>query len=181
MKNKNNNNLLIGESIMINNISFKKNEFLTLTLSLIVVLSMVLIPLSSQAGEPIIDPSQINILCDNNNNQEALNYRPGELIIKMTDTALIHSMTNSYDAETIQGIPELGIFLINTNQKDNMVELATEISSQDDVIICHPNYLIDPLDPVQGSLPIADINGLGDYDRQISALRLNLEESHNLT
>ncbi len=104
-----------------------------------------------------------------------------ELVIDMVEGHEIDLVNTQFGTTVAQHLPQLDIYLVNTSVSSNLDSLAELIESLPDVDRCHPNYLIDPLQPVQGSLPISDEQHYGTFWEQEAAQTLNLNAVHQLS
>ena len=111
----------------------------------------------------------------------ALLYEPNELVIKLEPGHSIDSINEQFGTEVNQHLPQLDIYLLHCFTPLGLDSLSAEIEALPEVSFCHPNYLIDPLQPVQGSLPITDLTGEGDYWGQAAVDLLNLEGAHTIS
>lgn len=106
------------------------------------------------------------------------------------DFDLVLEMDTGYSADIVSGmfgvtidqhLPQLDIYLVTAPDSVSLDLLAEQINEMTEVQFCHPNYLVDPLQPVQGSLPISDENFAGSYEDQEAAVLLNLSVVHELS
>lgn len=111
----------------------------------------------------------------------ALRYEPNELVIQVEPGYSIDLINVQFSTVVDKHLPQLDIYLLHCLASPDLDSLASEIAALPEVIFCHPNYLIDPLQPVQGSLPITDITGEGNYLEQPAVSLLNLEAAHLLS
>ena len=81
----------------------------------------------------------------------------GELVCQMAEGESIEIVNSQFGTVTAQELPILNIYQLNIIGGQAIDLLAAEIEALPEVVFCHPNYLIDPLNGVQGSLPISDI------------------------
>ena len=105
----------------------------------------------------------------------ALQYEPNELVLKLEEGNTIEAINEQFGTGVSQHLPQLDIYLLDCFTPLGLDSLSTLIEALPEVIFCHPNYLIDPLQPVQGSLPITDLSGEGDYYGQAAVDLLNLD------
>ena len=111
----------------------------------------------------------------------ALRYEPNELVIKLQEGHSIESINQQFGTGVSQHLAQLDIYLLYCFASEGLDSLSAEIAALPEVTFCHPNYLIDPLQPVQGSLPITDLAGEGDYWGQPAVDLLNLEGAHTIS
>lgn len=111
----------------------------------------------------------------------AESYVVGELVAKMMPGYSIDIVNSQFGTVVAQELPIIGVYQLNTTGGGDLDSLATAIDALPEVKFCHPNYLVDPLQPVQSSLPVSDQVGSGDYDNQGAAITLNLAAVHNLS
>ena len=86
----------------------------------------------------------------------ALRFDPNKLVIQLEPGYSIESINEQFDTEVDRHLPQLDIYLLHCLTSPDLDLLSAEIEELSEVIFCHPNYRIDPLQPVQGSLPITD-------------------------
>jgi thermitase len=109
-------------------------------------------------------------------------YSEGELVVKLTgDSISIGEINGLFGTEVKQFLPQLEIFLLSVEEGVDLEFLAATIDSLPSVIYAHPNYLVDPLQPVQGSFPISDENLHGEYELQWAADALALADAHGFS
>jgi hypothetical protein len=111
----------------------------------------------------------------------ALRFDPNKLVIQLEPGYSINSINEQFGTEVDRHLPQLDIYLLHCLTSPDLDSLSDEIEALSEVKFCHPNYLIDPLQPVQGSLPITDYSGTGDYFGQAAVDLLNLEGAHSLS
>lgn len=114
---------------------------------------------------------------------EALNYSPGELVVRLTlqDSISISPINDRFGTEVLHYLYQLRSYLLTTDYPGDLEELAAEIEEDTLVEIAHPNYLIDPLQPVQGSFPFSDEQNEGSFDDQTAAHTLSLPGAHTIS
>jgi hypothetical protein len=110
-----------------------------------------------------------------------LRFTPDELVIQLEPGYSINSINDQFGTEVDRYLPRLNIYLLHCLTSPDPDSLSNELETLPEVIFCHPNYLIDPLEPVQGSLPITDVTGTGDYFGQAAVDLLNLDAAHYLS
>lgn len=122
----------------------------------------------------------ITIACAAGSTQADI-YVECELVVGLSDGCPIDSINSQFGTSLAQHLPQLDVYLLNAPASVPLDSLASEIMSHPSVVFCHPNYLVDPLGPVQGSLPFGDDLGTGDYAGQPAATTLSLGEAHNFS
>ena len=111
----------------------------------------------------------------------ALRYEPNELVLKMEPGYSVELINQQFGTGVSQHLPQVDIYLLDCFSSLGLDSLSEEIEALPEVTFCHPNYLIDPLQPVQGSLPITDLTGEGDYWGQVAVDLLNLDAAHTIS
>lgn len=109
-----------------------------------------------------------------------LAYVPGELVVRLINDYPIDSINAQFGTVDVQHLPQLDVYQLNTSGSGNLDSLAADIAAHPDVEFCHPNYVVDPLEPVQGSLPFGDATGEGEYMNQGAAMWLGLPDAHDI-
>ncbi len=106
-------------------------------------------------------------------------YVQGELVIKLggCDSVVIDDICQKYGASVNRYFEDLGIYVLNVNGETDHDSLCSIIESYSCVVFAHPNYRVDPLQPVQGSFPFSDENFAGDYRGQFAATALDLSSA----
>ncbi|HOP07039.1 MAG TPA: S8 family serine peptidase [candidate division Zixibacteria bacterium] len=89
-------------------------------------------------------------------------YDPEHLVIEMYDGYDIGCIHDAYGTSTAQYLPNLNMYLVNAPAGSDLLVLSSEIESRTGVRTCHPNYMTDPMQAVQGSLPVSD-----DIDQEL--------------
>ena len=112
---------------------------------------------------------------------EALLFEPGEIVLKLNEGYVIEDIAGEFGLLVRQFLPQLDIYHCDVVGSSDLLALSAQIEARDEVVFCHPNYLIDPLRSVQGSFPFGDLEGTGKYTDQASALQLNLPTVHQLS
>jgi len=110
-------------------------------------------------------------------------YVEGELVVKLNglDSSSIEEINSQFGTEVQQYLPQLEIFLLATEEGADLDSLSEAIEALPNVLYSHPNYLVDPLQPVQGSFPFPDDDLVGSYPDQAAAITLDLSEAHELS
>jgi thermitase len=107
-------------------------------------------------------------------------YVSGELVIKMEPGYSIELVNSQFGTWVDQHLPQLDIYLAQTGSRGDLDSLASAIEAMPEVQFCHPNYAVDPLQPVQSSLPVSDEKCEGSYTRQEAYERLGLGSAHGV-
>ncbi|UCC43526.1 MAG: S8 family peptidase [Candidatus Zixiibacteriota bacterium] len=107
-------------------------------------------------------------------------FASAELVIKMAEGQSVDQVIADYGAYVVQELPQLEVHLVNTIAPGDLMALAAEIEALPEVQFCHPNFLIDPLNSVQSSLPFSDVAGTGSYEDQPAAQTLDLPTVHSI-
>ncbi len=87
-------------------------------------------------------------------------------------SGLVHQMVASLD--------RTGIYLFQLAEGVNPIDAAEELIESGGATFAHPNYLLDELHPVQGSLAFPDQASSGDFDDQPAAQVLGLPAVHQV-
>ncbi len=107
-------------------------------------------------------------------------YVDDDLVLKMQTGCSVDLVNHQFGTAVDQHLPQLDIYLLNAPSGVDLMQLAVQIESLAEVAFCHPNFVISPLQPVQGSLPISDEFHLGDFELQEAAQNLGLSVAHDL-
>lgn len=59
-------------------------------------------------------------------------------------------------------LPLLNVYLLNTGSDVGLDSLAQEMENNPNVLFCHLDYVVDRMEPAQGSTPFGDITGVGE-------------------
>ena len=108
-------------------------------------------------------------------------YVLGELVLKMKPGHTLDEINLIFGTIEAQHLVQTDVYLVNTATSTNLDSLAALIESTNAVAFCHPNYTIDPLQPVQSSLPVSDELGSGSFAEQAAATRLSLAATHEFS
>ncbi len=110
-------------------------------------------------------------------------YVEGELVVKLDglDSISIDEINSQFGTEVRQYLPQLEIFLLATEEGADPDSLSEAIEALPTVLYSHPNYVVDPLQPVQGSYPFSDDDFVGTYPDQAAAIALGLSEAHGIS
>lgn len=110
--------------------------------------------------------------------QDAPTYVAGELVIGLEAGYPVDSINMEYGTVDVQHLPQLDVFLLNTTIPIGLDSLAELMAEDPNVLFCHPNYTVDPLGPVQGTLPFGDLTGGSEYFNQPASSLLDLPSAH---
>lgn len=108
-------------------------------------------------------------------------YVQGELVVGLVDTIDIDTVNTLYGTTDVQTLPQLHVWQVNTPAGSDLDSLAELIGQEPFVEFCHPNYLIDPLEPVQGSIPFGDDTNPDLYVSQQAANTLGLSSAQTIS
>ncbi len=108
-----------------------------------------------------------------------MRFEIGQLVVKMTPGYDISEVIQQFDASINRYLPKIDIYLLNINET-NLDSVAAIISDQNSVSFCHPNFMIDPLQAVQSSLPVSDDVGGDGNSNQTITNQLDLNTTHNV-
>lgn len=119
----------------------------------------------------------------NSQNNDVRNYAPGELVVRLNvqDSTSISYINDKFGTEVLHYLYQLRSYLLTTDYSGNLEDLAAEIRQDTLVEVAHPNYLVDPLQPVQGSFPFSDEQNEGSYDDQPASDILHLPAAHTIS
>ncbi len=104
-------------------------------------------------------------------------YVQGELIVGLVDSVDVDTINVLYGTVDVQTLPQLHVWQVNAPAGANLDSLAELIEQEPFVEFCHPNYLVDPLEPVQGSIPFGDDTDPEQYSSQAAANTLGLSDA----
>ena len=108
-------------------------------------------------------------------------YVLGELVLKMQPGHTLEEINTIFGTIEAQHLAQTDVYLVNIGQSTNLDSVSALIESTNAVEFCHPNYIIDPLQPVQSSLPVSDDLGSGSFAEQAAATRLSLDITHEFS
>ena len=108
-------------------------------------------------------------------------WEPNNLVLKMESGYDIETVNSQFGTEVAQHLRQTDVYLMSVTGVDDLDSLAGAIQALPEVRFCHPNYAIDPLQPVQSSLPVSDEQYQGTYTDQEACQRLNLYTAHELS
>ncbi|MBD3403739.1 S8 family serine peptidase [candidate division GN15 bacterium] len=108
-------------------------------------------------------------------------YVLGELVLKMEDGYDVGIINDEFGTSIGQHLPLIDVYLLDGNPDYNLDSLSVYIARTEGVAFCHPNYRVDPLQPVQGSIPFSDNQFIGSYQNQIASSELNLAGTHSVS
>lgn len=113
---------------------------------------------------------------------DPLQFVEDELVVKLNglDSISIDEINIMFGTQVRNWLPQLEIFLLTTEEGADVESLAAEIEALSMVLFAHPNYIVDPLQPVQGSFPFSDDDFSGSFSDQRAANALNLAEAHEI-
>lgn len=107
-------------------------------------------------------------------------YVGGQLVLRLTEGYPIDSVNARFGTSVAHRLPQLDIYLLNSGEP-NLDSLAAEIETVPEVVFCHPNFLVDPLQSVQGSIPFGDLVGGEAYSNQQAASDLSLSKAQTIS
>ena len=108
-------------------------------------------------------------------------YESGSLVVKMWPSYSIDEVLDITDATIDEHLTQLDIYLLSVPMGADLEALAANITEMPGVAFCQPNYLVDPLQSVQGSIPVSDQQRTIDFDDQEVVHHLGLDEAHAST
>ncbi len=107
-------------------------------------------------------------------------YVPGELVVKLgPDSTSIDSINGIYGTTVKMYFEQLNIYILSTDPDVDIDNLVDRLNNTPGVVFAQPNYIVSPLQSVQGSIPFSDQDNIGSYPDQDAAVRLRLETAHN--
>lgn len=126
---------------------------------------------------PVVEPGSMVASTDE---WRAPAHADGELIVKLStfDADAIDNINTQFGTVTKRYFPQLRIYLLGTDGEADEFQLAGQMASHPDIELAHPNYLVDPLQSVQGSIPIPDEYSAGDFLGQPAVEALSINEAH---
>ncbi len=106
-------------------------------------------------------------------------YVPGEVIVKLVaDSMSVDSINALYGTTVKDFFDRLNIYILSTGVAADVEALVADLRGLPGVVFAHPNYIVSPLQSVQGSIPFSDADRIGTYPDQTAALRLRLAAAH---
>ncbi|MFZ5979538.1 MAG: S8 family serine peptidase [Candidatus Zixiibacteriota bacterium] len=113
---------------------------------------------------------------------DALLYMPGQLVVKfISDTVKSDVFGEIIEGAVVDHLNNSGVYLYEVNRDANSYSLAEEVELMSQVAYAHPNYVVNPLHPVQGSYPFSDDAKTGDIQVQASVGTLELSSAQQYT
>ena len=109
-----------------------------------------------------------------------LAYTAGNLVVKLygSDSTNIDLVNSQYGTTVDKYLARLQLYLLTIPDGTNPDTLAAQVAQIPWVEYAQPNYVTDPLNPVQGSYPFPDLTHQGDFDGQEAASLLQLNSVH---
>ena len=108
-------------------------------------------------------------------------FSPGQVVVRFADgftpTSPLGEMLDTSIAGQ-SGASEA--YLLQFDEDSDVDSIVGSLEGVQGVEYVHPNYLVDQLDPVQGSYPFEDELGTGDYSNQRAVSDLDLSDAHQL-
>ncbi len=108
-------------------------------------------------------------------------YQPEHLVVQMFDGYSIQIIHSRFGTSTAQYLANLDIYLVNAGGSQDLEDLADSIRSHSGVRSCHPNYMTDPMQAVQGSLPASDDLESHVYTNQTLLTQLDVAAAHGIS
>ena len=109
-------------------------------------------------------------------------YVEGQIVVKpSSDTVSIEAMALGFDATVQKQLIGFGAYLLEVGPGEDLFAVSAALEGSPGVEYAHPNYLINPLHPVQGSYPFSDEQVSGDFRGQLPASTLKLAQAHGTT
>lgn len=106
---------------------------------------------------------------------EGGDYVPEELTCQLVDSAFIETINSDYNTSIKSYLPQIASFLLQAPAGLDLDSLSVVIEARPEVVYCHPNYLLDAPEPVQGSQPFVDLNSdLSKFTDQKASGQINL-------
>lgn len=93
----------------------------------------------------------------------AQQFDPDHLVVEMEEGYGVDVVNSQFGTTTAQYLGNLDVYLLNAPEGSDLLALAAEITELAEVKECTPNFFADPMQPVQGSLPISDGISSNDY------------------
>ncbi|HPM38667.1 MAG TPA: S8 family serine peptidase [candidate division Zixibacteria bacterium] len=109
-------------------------------------------------------------------------YVPGEVVVRLfSDSISVDSINTLFGTTVKEYFGQVNIYILATADPAADIEALVEnLRPLPGVIFAHPNYVVSPLQSVQGSFPFSDADNVGSYPEQEAALRLRLSQAHAL-
>jgi thermitase len=107
-------------------------------------------------------------------------YTTGNLVVKLyaSDSVTIDQVNSQFGTAVDKYLANLRLYLLTIPEGADPDLLAAEVTLSPWVEYAQPNYVTDPLNPVQGSYPFPDLTHQGDFDGQEAASLLQLTSVH---
>jgi subtilisin family serine protease len=152
------------------------NLLLSATTLIALVSALYMSETALASGPDIVNAARVDRLAANDfvpdNDPE---YVPGEIIVKLRPNVVsIDSINLRYGMSTQRYYDRLDIYVLKTAATVDLDLLAADMETVDGVVFAHPNYVVDPLQSVQGSFPFSDEYQTGTFGDQPAATRLGL-------
>jgi len=110
----------------------------------------------------------------------AQQFDPDHLVVEMEEGFDIEIVNSQFGTTTAQYLNQLDVYLVNAISGMELIVLAEQINGLVEVKDCHPNFLTDPMQAVQGSLPISDLVPGEEYTTQPALAAIALPQAHQI-
>lgn len=110
-------------------------------------------------------------------------HAPDQIVVKFTnlDYGVISDFNTEYATVVQHYLPRLGVYLLGITNGTEPIRLTEEMQDDPRVFAAHPNFLIDPMQSVQGSFPLPDLYNSGSYDNQPATDLLMTDQAHTIS
>lgn len=134
----------------------------------------------SQGTNPLTDRTLDDLTRRQTTDPDFQPYSAGELVVRLfdSDSAAIDSVNVVYGTTVKRYFPLLNVFILDAGLTEDIQALADTMSLDPIVLYAHPNFIVEPMQPVQGSFPFSDYDYSGSYTGQDAATRLQLGSAH---
>ena len=113
--------------------------------------------------------------------ESPMTYAPDQVVVGFDERSYGEILLSSgLVDQMVASLDQSGIFLYQLVEGENPEDAADALAQMTGATFAHPNYLLNELHPVQGSLAFSDQIFSGDFDDQPAAQMLNLSIAHKV-
>jgi hypothetical protein len=139
---------------------------------------MILSP-AAQADKPGDPNSTINENRRDDAGHPPRQYVESEVVVKLKSGASSADITGGSSVLGVsRTLSHSSALLLSLTSGASVDSAVLALSALGQVEYAHPNYVLDPLQAVQGSYPFPDLNEVGDFGSQQASLTLQLASAH---
>ncbi len=150
-------------------------------LALLTLFAILLTAGAINAGDNVNRPH--NGVVNTNEHETPIEVPPhssDQLVVKFAtmNGQTISNFLSQYGTVVNTHLPRLGIYLIEITDGTTPIDMVAQMEDDPRIISVQPNFLLDPMRPVQGSFAFPDESLEGDYLGQPAAIMMNVTQAH---